>query len=138
MSYSISALVSLIENKNNNFFEENKEAFLTYLKTFKKNASDRVYHEACYYLLHNLVLGKPLTNGFTPISNQVKIQNGALSWNKFVDAYCVLMFGIADKDFYEEVGLKKEIAVSISDYLKSFYSSEMTDFLKNNSLESEV
>ena len=57
-------------------FFETKEQFLTFRKAWAA-ASQAGTLQREHHLLYNIIRSKPITNGFTPITNTNKLQNGA-------------------------------------------------------------
>lgn len=63
-----------IENAKTIFFAS-KEAYLNFKKTWAEKAQKKEISSSDI-ILYNLLRGKPSTNGFTPITNKIKLANG--------------------------------------------------------------
>jgi hypothetical protein len=63
-----------IENAKTQFFAS-KEAYLSFKKAWAEKAQRKDVNSADI-ILYNLLRGKPSTNGFTPVTNKVKLANG--------------------------------------------------------------
>lgn len=56
---------------------ETKEQYLAFRSAWAQSANDKNSHlRAEHFALYNLLRGKPIERGFTPITNRTKLQNG--------------------------------------------------------------
>jgi hypothetical protein len=62
-----------------------KEQFITFRDAFKALARNKQI-TAAHIIAYNIVRGYPMDRGFTPITNQIKLNNGLFDTSGFVKA----------------------------------------------------
>lgn len=89
-----------------------KQEFLQFQSAFKARAKTGS-NSSADMVLYNIVRGKSAKHGFTPITNQIKINNGASEWSGFNQAKLYASFRLN--------GPKKK------ETFKSLYTIELTE-----------
>ena len=81
-----------------NTFVLSKEEFLQFREAFKAKAKAKTITSADI-LLYNLVRNKDPKNGFTPITSQVKLNNGMYEWMGYTHARFELDWKLSEPRF---------------------------------------
>lgn len=63
-----------------NYFIDTKEQYLIICADWKKFVNDRGTVNSTHMMLYNIIRSIPFDHGFTPITKQIKIDNGSHKW----------------------------------------------------------
>lgn len=97
-----------------------KEQFLQFNERFVQAANAKSISSADI-LLHNIISNKNIRCGFTPITNQQKLSNGAKEWRGFDEACSNLRYSLR----YNHDGLSKKFGIAIDDDIAKRFIEKM-------------
>lgn len=63
-----------------NYFIETKEQYIAICTAWKKFVNDSITVDSAHMMLYNILRSKPFDHGFTPITRQIKLDNGCHKW----------------------------------------------------------
>jgi hypothetical protein len=97
------------------YFIENKEDYLKIIESWKNYLKNGGKPTSSHMMLYNILRSKPFDRGFSPVTKQIKIDNGANPWQCLKDASWKIGYKSYECELLEPFGelvASKEIKIA--------------------------